>query len=93
MTTDICFCGHLREAHLQGDTALAAALKGEIVCAAFRLDRKATWHAERGQKAKRIVTVLKGCRACGNSSNVTYHKDAQGYLRHTACLGPQAAAR
>ncbi len=98
MMTDICRCGTARGAHpdvtkllkpvAEGAAPAQVAFEG---CLDFRLDRKATWAAERGIKRRRMCTLLTGCVVCGDRRAVTYHKDAQGNLRHTGCPGPAAA--
>lgn len=107
MENDICTCKAKRGDHQELGLRLAAALKGRgkdavgddetitlsvAACDSFQLDRKATWNAERGRHIPRMCTLLTGCTVCGSSS-VTYHKDEQGRLKHTACPGPKAAAR
>lgn len=96
METDICRCGVARAAHVDVKTLLKPSGEpGQVSfagCLDFRLDRDATWKAERGTKRRRMCTLLTGCTVCGQTS-VTYHKDDRGHLRHTACPGPKAAAR
>lgn len=110
MKSDICLCAETREAHEIAAAALTAAMKGQkvptlpVTCAQFRLDRKATWHAELGKKFKRTVSLITGCPVCGAQSNrvdeagnitssgcasITWVKDHSGKLVHQGCPGPK----
>lgn len=102
METDICECGDSRGAHVTRLTLLGSllkpGLKGETTglleldgCLAFRLDRKATWSAERGRKTRRTCLLLTGCVTCGATS-ATYRKGIDGRYLHQGCPGPKAAA-
>ncbi len=85
METDICECKRRRDQHGK----LADSKPGVSFCVAFRLDRKATWNAERGEKRPRMCLLLTGCRICGAPGEVTYRKTEKGELFHDGCPGPR----
>lgn len=95
MKSDICLCKATREDHEKANVALAEALKGKVIaampiaCATFRLDRKATWHAERGNPPKHYITRITGCRVCG-LGGVMWQKDAHEKMQHVGCPGPKS---
>lgn len=106
MNSDICLCTATRADHADLGARLADALKNKgkdaiggdalvafnvSACDRFQIDRKATWHAERGHAPRRTCLLLTGCTVCGAPGAVTYHKDARGILRHTSCPGAKPA--
>ncbi len=112
MKTDICLnCKATRGDHVELAARLAEAMKAKgtdpaeayltinvSACDTFTLDRKATWHAERGNPPKRYCQLMTGCTTCGARGAVTYHKAhfliggrTVERLMHTGCPGPGAA--
>lgn len=97
METDLCTCGYDRKAHKQLMADLAAAARPGASpasievdgCMDFKLDRRATWLADREGKRtdhRRMGVLTHGCRVCGMAT-VTYAKRPNGTLYHLGCKG------
>lgn len=83
METDLCTCGIIRAAHLIVPTAEA------VACLNFVIDRKATWHAERGQPKPRgrRVLAISICGVC-KSPRGPFERVGKNMV-HVGCPGPK----
>lgn len=87
MEKDLCECGRQSREH---DEKTPILREGETVCLRFRLDRKATWHAQKGQpraRGRRIL-AMSVCSACKSTQGPFEYVD--GHMRHRGCPGPRA---